>query len=102
MIDLTPIFNVAIAAAIVSITAYLIPFIRSKLTSLQFSDLTKWTMIAVSAAEQLYKGSGRGEEKKQAVVEFLNKKGFKIDFSSLDTVIEAAVLELNKSNEKEV
>lgn len=50
--------------------------------------------IAVSAAEQIYVGSGRGEEKKAYVLEFLNSKGFTVDMDSLDKLIESAVYAL--------
>ena len=40
--------------------------------------------IAVAAAEQLYKGSDRGEEKKAYVLNWLNKQGITIDTDKLD------------------
>ena len=76
-IDLTSIANAVIALIAAIITAFVIPWIRSKTT-----------------AEQLYTGSGRGAEKKAYVVEFLNSKGFKIDAETLDKLIEAAVFNL--------
>ena len=45
--------------------------------------------------EQLYKGSGRGNEKKAYVLEWLNKHGVTMDETKLDALIEAAVHELN-------
>lgn len=47
--------------------------------------------VAVTAAEQIYVGSGRGSEKKQYVLEFLNSKGFTVDTNVLDNLIESAV-----------
>lgn len=96
MIDLTPIFNVVIMAIAVSITMYLIPFLKTKYTASQLAEAKKWVYIAVQAAEQIYVGGGRGEEKKQAVVDFLAGKGFKIDFETLDKMIESAVFELQQ------
>ena len=52
-------------------------------------------LIGVAAAEQLYKGAGRGEEKKQYVIDFLKQKGFKVDEESVSNAIEAAVKQLN-------
>ena len=52
--------------------------------------------IAVSAAEQIFKGSGRGEEKKQYVIAWLKERGFTVDEAELDALIEAAVYELNQ------
>lgn len=53
-----------------------------------------WVKIAVAAAEQLYKGSDRGEEKKAYVLDWLNKQGITIDTDKLDAMIEAAVHEI--------
>ena len=47
--------------------------------------------IGVAAAEQLYKGQGRGEEKKKYVLEFLASMGFTVDEEAINAAIEAAV-----------
>ena len=52
--------------------------------------------IAVSAAEQIYTGSGRGEEKKAYVLEWLRSHGVTVDDEKLDAMIEAAVYELTQ------
>ena len=96
-IDLTSIANAVIALIAAIITAFVIPWIRSKTTAAQFEKIKMWVTVAVEAAEQLYTGSGRGAEKKAYVVEFLNGKGFKIDkidAATLDNLIEAAVFDL--------
>ena len=93
-IDLTSIANAVIALIAAIITAFVIPWIRSKTTATQFEKIKMWVTVAVEAAEQLYTGSGRGAEKKAYVVEFLNNKGFKIDAETLDNLIEAAVFDL--------
>lgn len=96
MYDLTPIVE-AIAALIgVVITCILVPFIRSKTTAEQQKEINAWVKIAVSAAEQIFKGSGRGEEKKQYVIAWLKERGFTVDEAELDALIEAAVYELNQ------
>ena len=58
--------------------------------------------IAVSAAEQIFKGSGRGEEKKQYVIAWLKERGFTVDENELDALIEAAVYELNQGTLQKV
>ena len=73
-IDLTSIANAVIALIAAIITAFVIPWIRSKTTAAQFEKIKMWVTVAVEAAEQLYTGSGRGAEKKAYVVEFLNSK----------------------------
>ena len=94
MYDLTPIIEAVAALIGVVITCILVPFIRSKTTAEQQKEINAWVKIAVSAAEQFFKGSGRGEEKKAYVVKFLQEKGFTIDPDSLDKLIEAAVFNL--------
>ena len=55
----------------------------------------KWVKIAVKAAEQIYKGSGKGKEKFEYVSKWISEK-FKISEAELKNLIERAVFELNK------
>ena len=94
-IDITPIVNAAIALIGAGVSVFLIPWLKSQTTEAQRKELTAWVKIGVAAAEQLYKGAGRGEEKKQYVIDFLKQKGFKVDEESVINAIEAAVKQLN-------
>lgn len=96
MYDLTPIIEAVAALIGVVITCILVPFIRSKTTAEQQKEINAWAKIAVSAAEQIFKGSRRGEEKKQYVIAWLKERGFTVDENELDALIEAAVYELNQ------
>ena len=71
MIDITPIINAVIALLAAGVSVFLIPWIKSKTTDAQRKELLEWVKIGVAAAEQLYEGQGRGEEKKQYVLDFL-------------------------------
>lgn len=93
-IDLTPIVEAVAALIVAVLSAFVIPWIKSKTDASQFAKAKMWVTVAVEAAEQLYNGSGRGAEKKAFVVEFLANKGFKLDPDSLDALIEAAVFDL--------
>lgn len=95
MIDITPIINAVIALAAAGVTVFLIPWIKSKTTDEQRKELLEWVKIGVAAAEQLYKGQGRGEEKKKYVLEFLASMGFTVDEEAINAAIEAAVKQLN-------
>lgn len=55
-----------------------------------------WVNIAVEAAEMIYTGTGRGEEKKQYVLDFLNSKGFTLNTAEIENLIEPAVLQLKQ------
>lgn len=94
-IDITPIINAGIALIAAAVSVFLIPWLKSKTTAQQRSELVAWIKIGVAAAEQLYVGQGRGEEKKQYVLDFLKSKGFTVDEASVDAAIEAAVKQLN-------
>lgn len=93
-IDLTPLVQAIISLAVVIITTFLIPFIKSKVDKDKLEKIQTWVTVAVEAAEQIYVGSGKGAEKKKYVLEFLKSKGFTLDMDSIDNLIEAAVLRL--------
>ena len=95
-IDVTPIVQAVVALIAALITAFVIPWIKQKISKEKLEKVAMWVEIAVEAAEQLYAGSGRGAEKKAYVVEFLNTKGYTLDPDSLDNLIEAAVFNLPK------
>lgn len=95
MYDITPIIEAVAALIAALITAFLVPYIKSKTTAEQQKEINAWVKIAVSAAEQIYTGSGRGEEKKAYVINWLREHGITVDEAKLDALIEAAVYELN-------
>lgn len=96
MFDITPIVEAVVALIGVVITCIVIPYVRSKTTAQQREELNAWIKIAVAAAEQLYQGSGRGEEKKQYVLEWLEDHNITVDEDRIDALVEAAVYELTK------
>lgn len=71
------------------LTVYVIPLLKQK-------KLYDAVVIAVNAAEQIYKQSGMGKEKFEYVKEWIKKK-FKVSDEDLKNIIESAVYELNKS-----
>lgn len=93
-IDLNMIIEAVIMLIAAIISAVVIPWIRSKTSAAQFEQIEMWVTVAVEAAEQLYVGSGRGAEKKAYVLEFLNSKGFNLEWDEIDAMIEAAVFNL--------
>ena len=71
MIDITPLCMAVMALAAVVITLYLVPWIKSKTTKEQRESINALVKIAVQAAEQIFAGAGRGEEKKAYVMDIL-------------------------------
>lgn len=92
--DVTTIVNAVIALIAAVVTAFVIPWIKSKTTAQQREDMIAWVKIAVSAAEQIF-GEKKGAEKKQYVLNFLEENGFSVDDESVNAAIEAAVKQLN-------
>lgn len=97
MIDLTEIIVTLIGLVATVLATFLIPYLKQKMSAEKFNEMQMWVSIAVKAAEMLYTGAGRGEEKKTYVTEFLNSKGYTIDAASIENMIEAAVLEMQNS-----
>lgn len=95
MIDITPIINAVIALIAALISVFLIPWIKANTTAKEQKTLLELIKIAVAAAEQIYEGVGRGDEKKQYVLDFLASKGIKVDDEAVNAAIESYVQQLN-------
>lgn len=93
-IDLTPIIQVLIALLATIITYKLIPWIKSKTTSEQQSQMYTAIMILVYAAEQIY-GAGKGAEKLQWVVDQLEQRGYTADVAAIEACIKEHIVELH-------
>lgn len=90
----TPIIEAVMALIAAIITTILIPYIRSKTSESQQQKLMAIIQIAVTAAEQIYKESGMGKQKKAYVINWLSERGITIDDEKLDALIESAVYTL--------
>ncbi len=99
MTDITIIIEAVFALIAAVITAIVIPYIKSRTTAQQQAEIKAWVKIAVSAAEQIYTGSGRGEEKKAYVLNWLEEHGVTLDETRINAMIEAAVYALKHGEE---
>lgn len=97
MIDFTPILEAVATLAVALITTFVVPYIKSKTTKEQQSQINAWVKIAVTAAEQVYNGPGQGDKKKTYVLTWLAGHGIAVDEDKLDAMIEAAVYELTNT-----
>ena len=93
-IDITAIIEAIIALAVALISAFVIPWLKTKIGVNKMADFLKWVEIAVAAAEQLY-NSTEGSKKKRYVESFLLDKGYSVSSSELDIAIEGAVKKLH-------
>ena len=55
--DITTIIEAAAALVAAVITAVVIPYIKSRTTAQQQAEINAWVKIAVTAAEQIYRGT---------------------------------------------
>ena len=92
--DITKVVEAIITLVVLAITTFLIPWIKSKTSKETQNEINMWVKIAVTAAEQIFIGSGRGTEKKEYVKQWLEEHKIKYDSSKIDAMIEAAVYEL--------
>jgi len=97
MIDFTPILEAVATLAVAIITTFVVPYIKSKTTLEQQTQLNAWVKIAVTAAEQVYEGPGQGDKKKVYVLTWLKGHGIVVDEDKLDAMIEAAVYDLTQN-----
>lgn len=93
------IIDIMIAAAFVLLSAYLVPWLQAQLKARGREDLAKLVGDLVAAAEQIFAGPKRGEEKRTYVNEELVAMGHDIT-GEVDAMIEASVFRLGKSNEQ--
>ena len=86
------------------ITTFVIPLLREKIGAEKFNKYQKWAMIAVKAAEMIFKESGMGVDKKQFVTQFLkkmfNSKKTVLTDEQIDALIEACVKEMKIAESK--
>lgn len=95
MIDLTPFVQAVIALAAALITAFVIPWIRSKTTTEQRGLMLSVATSLVFAAEQLL-GSGAGEKKLAYVIEGLEERGYTVDVDEIEAIVKEYTEELHK------
>lgn len=80
------------------ITGFLIPFIKEKIGAEKLAKYEYWANLAVQAAEMLWTESGRGADKKQYVVNFLNemfnKNKVVITEQQIEILVESAVKQM--------
>lgn len=79
------------------ITYVLVPYIRSKTTPAQRKEAEYWVKLAVMFAEQIYKEKGKGQLKKDYVLQWLNRNNIHITVGQADILIDLVVERFNKN-----
>lgn len=98
MIDLTPIINALILVVAAIISAYFVPWLKSKKTAEETKDLMAWADIAVAAAQQLFYQYD-GETRLSHALGVMREAGFDVDTIEVRNAVEAAVLKLHSELE---
>lgn len=91
--DITAIATALIGLLGAVITALLAPYLKAKLGAQRYQSAVDVARTLVKAAEQIYLGPGRGQEKLEYVKTELQKRGITYDAAQ----IEAAVYELGQT-----
>ena len=76
------------------VTAYLIPYIKSMCEDKKYKALVDMVGVAVRAAEQTFRQSGMGAQKKEEVINFISE--YMTTHYQLDQLIECAVYQLKQ------
>ena len=96
-IDITDIVVAIIALAVSLITTFLIPYLKTIVDAKKWARLVEIAGVAVNAAEQIFKGSGRGDEKLTYVLNYLNEQGYDVNDETIKNVIENAVFQISEA-----
>ena len=100
MTDLTPLVLALIGLLGALIARYLIPYIKSMCEDKKYKALVDMVGVAVRAAEQTFRQSGMGAQKKEEVINFISEymttHGFSISSYQLDQLIECAVYQMKQ------
>lgn len=85
-IDLTPALQALIMLLSALVTAFVVPWLKTKLKAQQWDALVNVTRTAVYAAEQVY-GSGWGRDKMRYAEEYITAKGYKVDVDLIEATV---------------
>ena len=81
------------------ITGYIVPLIKSNISANQLDEIVKWIGKAVAAAEVLFDVPKSGEQKREYVIDFIDKmfnaKKEVITKDQIRILLEAAVKQMN-------
>ena len=89
--DITNVFTAFIALLLALLSAFVIPWLKRKVSAQDMAELLEWVDIAVAAAQQLYHQAD-GEKRLQHALGVLADKGFDVNDKAVRNAVEAAVL----------
>lgn len=96
MTEITPVISALITLISGILTAFVVPYIKTKVSTEKLEQAITIVETAVLAAEQIYNAAGMGEKKKEYVKKFLEERGFTYDEKEIDVMIESAVFKMKE------
>ena len=94
------ILKIVISVCATIITVYAVPYLKTLKEDRRYAQILEMVEVAVRAAEQTIKGSGKGMEKKKEVENiiyaWLMEKGIEITPEQINQLIECAVYQLKQ------
>lgn len=97
---LLSIFTLVLAIATYIFRKVIMPYVESNVKKNDLDKVIALVKIAVSAAEQIFKESKAGKNKKEYVKKYLSKMGIELTDVQLNALIEATVYELNNAKQE--
>lgn len=92
---------VSICAAL--ITVYMVPYLKTLKEDKRYASLVSMIEVAVRAAEQTYKESGKGAVKREEVLTFvqnwIKEQGINVSYEQLDQLLEACVYQMKQEKQ---
>lgn len=99
------ILDIAVTAGIIIVCKYLIPYLKKQAKASEYEFIYYAIDDAVRMAEQTIKSKGSGSEKKQAVLDIIDKvmidNNINMSEEQINSIIESTVYLLNKGNNNE-
>ncbi|MCQ2911404.1 MAG: phage holin family protein [Clostridia bacterium] len=99
--DITSIVELILSITVTIMALYGVPALMNKFGATKITSAYEIIKILVNAAEQVTKITGAGDAKKRWVIERLASYNMQIDEKKVSELIEAAVLEMNNTIEKQ-
>ncbi|WP_423893550.1 phage holin, LLH family [Filifactor alocis] len=84
----------------VVVVPYIQKYLKQNTTKEQRENALFWVKFVTPIAEELIKGKGKGLEKKEFVLNWLQKNNIKLTAEQLNTLIDMVVKEYNEKNWK--
>lgn len=83
------------------ITGFVVPYLKTKISATQMDEIVKWVTKSVQAAEVLFDTPKSGEEKREYVINFIDKmfnsKKEVITKDQIRVLLEAAWKQMNNA-----